>query len=150
MRKPNPVLPKAWRTVALAILTPIHLIINDHLLTLNNLNPVILRRTLRNRPSLLGRCLNNRVDMVVIHRLLNNNMALHKCNHRLTDRPIRNRRTHNLLYNMANDNNRTLHHHTNPYIQLLLKPHRLVLEVLLVAPPLVLLPVELLAGESMI
>jgi hypothetical protein len=142
VRKPNPVVPKGWRTVAAVVLTPTRLTINDRPRILNNnRNPATLRRTHRNRRPVLDHCLNLLV-MVAIH-LLPNHMALRKCKTRHTDRHIPNRRTRNPPRNTVNNNNRTLLHLTNPRIQLLRKP----LKVELVVLPEALL-VVLLAGGS--
>lgn len=141
MRKPNPVVPKGWRTVAAVVLTPTRLTINDRPRILNNnRNLAILRRTHRNRRPVLDHCLNLLVTVAI--RLLPNHMALRKCKTRHTDRHILNRRTRNLLRNTVN-NNRTLPLLTNLRIQLLRKP----LKVELVVLPEALL-VVLLEGAS--
>jgi hypothetical protein len=142
VRKPNPVVPKGWRTVAAVVLTPTRLTINDRPRILNNnRNPATLRRTHRNRRPVLDRCLNLLVTVAI--RLLLNHMALRKCKTRHTDRPILNRRIRNPPRNTVNNNNRTLPLLTNPRFQLLHKP----LKVELVVLPEALL-VVLLAGGS--
>jgi hypothetical protein len=142
VRKPNPVVPKGWRTVAAVVLTPTRLTINDRPRILNNnRNLATLRRIHRNRRPVLDHCLNLLV-MVAI-RLLPNHMALRKCKTRHTDRHILNRLIRNPPRNTVNNNNRTLLHLTNLRIQLLRKP----LKVELVVLPEALL-VVLLAGGS--
>lgn len=129
-------------TVVAVVLTPTRLLINDRLLTLNNLNPDIHPHTANPRP-LLVPCHNLVRLTVLIHRpRKRNRMALLKCNRRRMARPNRNR---HIPRNTVN-NRLILHPPINPRIQPLLKPHKEVLEVLPVVHPAVL-PAALLAGE---